>query len=500
MSGPERERGSPFLVPIEPGGDGRAWLGCLEWEAGAGDRIVVRELQPDCRVARELPVQDAPAEIVRPVGVLDRLGRLCVVWTEPVDGVAQLRLARLERTRDAEGREREGFTPARSLTSGRDPNRNVEAVRHSDGRVWLAWESHRGSIDVVVAPLSDDGCLGEAQVLGDGRFSDVDPVIASRGSKLEVAWSQYQGRDYEIVLRAFDPARGERGETLNVTQDGSSDDLHPALAVAPGGDLWLAWDRLVDSTRGSSMPETQRPAAREQHDVFVMTARVRGDHVELPAAREGWPAGAVAGAPRFSWMGGVPRLAIGGDGRPWIAYRYLLPFALGNGRKYYGEPVLVHRFGDDGWSLATEIGDSLGFAEEPALAASSSGVLCAGQQDRRERAATLYDGELAPAPLREALAKQGVDVNSWFGPTGIFVTRLDRAAAGDPDPVAFVERPDRRAPQHFHPSGDALDDPIVSGASHLEVTRKSQRFTVYWGDLHRHSSICLLYTSDAADE
>jgi len=492
VSDGSRERGSPFLVAAKDGG---AWLSCLEWEAGAGDRIVVRELDPRGAVARTIVVQAAPAEIVRPVAALDGSGRLHLFWTELVDGAPQLRFARLEG---------ESFTAPRTLTTGPGPNRNVEAALHSDGRIWLAWESFvapadaragssRGSIDVAVAPLDGDA-LGTPRMNFDtGRRSDVDPVVASGGGKLHVAWSAFAGHDYEIFLQSFDPKSEKPATPLDVSADGSSDDLHPSLVATPDGDLWVAWDRIEDSTRGWSLPETLRPPPRsEQHGVYVMAARVRARKVEMPAAPDGWPSGAVAGSPRFSWMGGVPRLALGGDGRPWIAYRYLFRTEGRNSKS--GEPVLVQRFGDAGWSPPLEIDESVSHAEEPALAPSGAGAVCAGQQDRRlEIGSAMWNGSNAPAAMRAALVQLDVDLGTWFGPTGIFVAcvapELAPPGDGTTSPAAFVERPDHRAQRHFHPAGEQLDDPILTGEQHLQVRRGEQLFHVYWGDLHRHSAI-----------
>jgi hypothetical protein len=512
VSDAQRERGSPFLVGLP---DGRAWLGALEWEAGAGDRVVVRELDPVGVASRTLVVDATPAEIERPVGVLDAQGRLDVFWTALVDDVPQLRFARLEG---------EAFTPPRTLTTGAR-NANVEATLHRDGQVWLAWESFaasgadgrgRGSIDVLLAPLTTatkEGAtvdaLGPSVRVGPGPASDLDPVVASAGDSLVVAWSRYGGRDYDVVLRRFDPKKGGEsglGPIVDVSGDAASDDLHPSLVATKSGELWVAWDRLDDPTRGSSIPPTLRGGDEPDRTVFVMAARVRGDVVELAAGANGWPAGAVPIAPRLCWNGGTPRLALDAKERPWIASRVLESKAGTRRSRRFGYATVVQRLESSGWTRPVEVEASDGFAEECPLAAAGDGVWCAGQQDHRDHAGSMFNANSAPKQLRKHLADLQVDVGTWLGPTGIFVARVDESAGAKPDapvepasaPVAFVAREERRSRDHFHPEGDLLDDPIVSGAEHLVVARMrpdekgasvEQKWNVYWGDLHRHSSI-----------
>src|SRR5688572_8202930 len=80
----ERERCEPFLVPIPSGGN--AWLGCVEYEVGVGDRIALRKLSLDGKTGPAKFANAQPAAIVRPVAALDAKGRLNVVWTEVQKG------------------------------------------------------------------------------------------------------------------------------------------------------------------------------------------------------------------------------------------------------------------------------------------------------------------------------------------------------------------------------------------------------------------------------
>ena len=447
QSGPEAQRRqSPFLLARS---DGRTTQGMVEWTPNEGDRIVLCDLAPDGSAATRGVVSEVPGEILRPVGVLDAQGRACIFWTELVDGAPQLRGAREEGDR---------FSAPVTLTSGPLPSMNVEAVAHSDGRIYLAWEtetppapgSARGSRDVVVAAAGEDLRLGERVLVGAGRFSDLDAGIASSGGRLWIVWVGYGGRDYDVKLRALDPANGELSEVIEVSADGASDDLRPALAAGSNGELWVAWDRIENPNRGESMPTMMSTSGGEGAiGIEVRVACVRDGRVWLPRStfRE-IPDGVVPGAPLLSTGGGIPRLCIDAAGRLWIAYRRLE--RSGDGQTHYTFPLLLQRLGADGWSAPIEIEHNVTLPEQPALARAGDGVTAG----------------LGVAPFR-----------------------ADVTAPSEP---RLVERVAGPAALHFHPFGDRLDDPIVTGESHFEVpvgATGAGSWRVYWGDLHRHSSV-----------
>ena len=493
---PHRLQTWPTLVARPAGG---AWLVSTAWEPGTGDRIVVRVLAPDGNlhrppgVASPAPLEvEGPGsktgtrEVVRPTALADGEGRLVVTWTETTDAGPVVRAARLEG---------EAFTPPATLTEPVRSARNVELALH-DGRVWCVFESwtppaagsDKGSLDVVLAPFEGEK-LGKELLVGDGPFTDLDPVAASSGGRLWVAWSRYGGRDYEVMLRSFDPKSGALDAPLDVSAEAASDDLHPSLAAHPDGDLWLAWDRIVDPGRGSSVSTSFVDRyATEPCGVFVMSACVRGGKVLLPEGRRGLPAGVVVGAPQFSWTGGVPRIAIGGDGEMWLAYRYL---RFGMSGDCYGYGTVAQRWNGGGWSAPLSFARSPGMPEEPALLATKEGALVAWQGDHR-----LDTGKgMIPlglhAKMRQYVDQTQLGASNWFGESAVasVLVPKERATGGAAPDAKRVERPDRSTPPHFHPAADPLADPYVTGARHFDVQSGATTFHAYWGDLHRHSCV-----------
>jgi hypothetical protein len=475
--------------------DGGAWLLGVQWEPGRGDHVVVRELDADGTATKgrdglPLPASEAtasPGEVMRPTGAVDAGGRLVVAWTETTDQGPVVRMARL-----GEGRK---FAPPLTLTDPARCARNVEMALH-DGKLWFCFESwtppaagsERGNVDVVVAPLEGEK-LGAAIAIGDGAASDLDPVVASDGARLWVAWSQYQGRDFEVELRSCETRSGKLGDALNVSASGESDDVHPSLAAGKAGELWLAWDAIFDPGRGSSVPKAFVNHYKDARSgAFVMTACLRDGKLLLPEGRKGQADGVVVGAPQFSWTGGLPQIAVSSDGSPWISYRFL---QIGTRRDRYAYSVLVQRWNGAGWSAPVQFQRSEGNDEEPSLIVEKEGALVAFSHDNRLEFAAGEAAASVPPNVEKVLAATGVQYIGWTGDAALRVARVRPAEAtgGAGTGAKLVERVARLDPPHYHPSPHPTDDPYVTGARHFTVERGEQRWKAFFGDLHRHSCV-----------
>ncbi|MBL8843547.1 MAG: hypothetical protein JNL90_18650 [Planctomycetes bacterium] len=485
VEGGDRERSAPCLVASADGG---AWLVAHEWRAGEGDYLAARRVAADGRAEPPIELTAAPALRGAPCAALDRGGRLHVFWSELEGDGARLRGARV----DAAG-EVTAFAPLTAGAAARDP----DVARAADGTLWLAWEqwvagsdARGGSFDVHVAPLLEDESgarLGPARAVGTSRGSDLDPALARAGETLFVAWSSFVERDYEVLLQPL----VEGAPLESISAESAADDLHPALAGAPDGALWIAWDRLVDSARGSSLPRDQPGGRRGEQSVHVRVARRDGAGVTLPAAAPGWIDGALPGAPLLGWGGGAPKLVVDAAGRPCVAYRYVLQSKSRDRRS--GSPLLLQWLEAGGWSAAHELAASAGLGECGALALVDGAVWAAAQADRRFQIGSLWNGAAMPA-LQKTVAKQrGDEYATWIGPSAIAVGRMELPArvgeGGAAATAPRVAREVRRSTPHFHPAGERADDPYVTGASRHVVARGEQRFTVWYGDLHRHTSL-----------
>jgi hypothetical protein len=505
-----RERGDPALAVLS---DGRIVLVAIEHQVGTGDRLAAWWLGPDGKpAAPAVAVTKTAAQIVRPVALATKDGRLAVAWTQLVGGVGQIHFTR--------GDEK-GFEPPRALTSGATQHRQVATARDGGGTLWFAWEewrasasagpdakARRGSFDVLLAPLEGDS-LGASVAVGDGRGSDLDPSVACAGTDVWVAWSRWTGRDYEIALRRYDAAKRELAAPLNVSSDAPADDSHPSLAAGPKGELWLAWDRVEDGARGSSTPPDLRTGAVAKSvappraSVRVACVRVgeKGEKGESGAPHVTWPriagaaesdaaSGLLPGVPFLSLGGGRPRVAVAPDGRVAIATRCLA--RRGAGGRAYSFPVLLHAIDGRGIGAPLSFEGSDGGLEEPALVGTTESTLVAWQQDHHAENEAGSLQRPAPQDHFQGLAPQHVRLVGSLAPSGLGVARIatapiENAPASAADGALAPAAP-RLAPDHFHPLADPAE-PIASGDDHDRITVGATTWTVYWGDLHRHSSV-----------
>jgi hypothetical protein len=492
FEGVDRERTQPAMAASPDGG---AWLVCREWRGGLGDFVVAQRLDADLRVAATIEIDDAPAWRDAPCCVLLPDGALLVAFAEMKDDVAQIVGARIEG---------EAVAQRYQFTGGTAPARDPALALAADGTAWLAWEqwvgaAGGGSFDLHAAPLGSAPSLslGAPQSIAAGPGSELDPVLALAGATLWIGWCGFVGNDYEVSVRPLSPA----GPELQVSAEAKADDLHPALAGGADGTLWIAWDRLVDSRRGSSPPADSREeghAGAVEQSVRVMVAAVREGVVSVEAGSGETIAGEVPGAALLGWGGGVPALAIDRGGRPWLATRHLVQSTSRDRRA--GHLVLLQVRDDGVWSPAHELAESGGACDAAALAPVGSGMAVAAQADRRMRTGSLWNAAGLPGTLKKAATAAGDEFATWTGPSalslgvgqaGAFAAAADEGEehGGRERSRPWVAQVARRETPHVHPAGIAAADPFVSGAERHQLRLGERRMTVFYGDLHRHSSL-----------
>jgi len=491
LASPRHERYAPGGVVVA--GD-RLALAFLVWDPAAGDQVALAEVEPGL-APRVALVTTAPGECFWPQAVAPSATELLVVFVRQQKGVAELAFVR----RDAQGIG--AVVPLVKLVGCL--SRPALAVR--GGKAWLAFENrhapegaHPGS-DVWLAPLEGDR-LGAPVRVGDGRFGDLQPALAAApDGALWIAWTQWQGRDFEVVARRFDPEKGELGAVLSVSADPRTDDFHPALAVGGDGRVWLAWDVLDDPRRGRSWPKLPGEEHRGREASLALACLDGGRVLDLVA-----PAGATPVLPegtRLLWSGALPRFAFDPAGRLLLAQRYFEPEEGAGPPHSY--PLLFRTLGADGWSDAALVTGSEGEIEEPLLAAGASGAWIVGAADDRvkQRQNTLrwFPRGAAP-PYAAPLDARGFHLAGGFGPARLQFAFVPHGAREQGGPPAVRERTPATRPERasalgkdglrVDPLGAPDADPVLSGGVHeaLAPAAGSAPLFLYYGDLHRHSN------------
>lgn len=473
----EVDRYEPTLTALA---DGQALVAFVELHHGEGEWLRSARLQ-----LGEEPVLDRvpmpPAEICHPRIAGQGGDAATLVWTQIEESGTTLRASRHEHHR---------WSPPRELRRGA-PLLHPELAAGPGESLWLVWQEYRkpegakrGQFEVLLAPLGPDA-LGEPLRVSEGPENDIEPtVLVDSSGKVWIAWTQFQGKEYEVLLRTFDPAEKTFGPPRNISRHSLADDLHPRLARGPGDAVWLTWDALTNERRGSSWPEDD--PERRGDEGRIQIARVDAAEVLQPTAtppRQTQPDGNM-----FSASGALPHLIVAPAGALHLVYRPLLREGSRKvAERSYSYPVILQTRGEESWGEERLLAASFGDHEDPAVAPAARGFWVAWQQDRH--ADTTRNNLAAPIPKaqREQLFSRGIQLSGTLGPAGIGVVYVPFADVQEGAPT--LEARPAVTDARSHPLRGIDTDPFVRGDDHYRIVRDREVYRVYWGDLHRHSSI-----------
>lgn len=488
------ERYAPAGCILE--GD-RLFVAFLAFRVTNGDQVCAAEIAPGGK-PRLMVVTPESGEYFWPQVV--RLGadelRLFYVaqrggGSESKGGNAELCLARGTHER---------FQPPRRIASLTGPL-SRPALLADHGRVWVAYEDRtrppasdgkpiapdKGNADLFLAALDEEKPgeekLGEPLRVGDGPFGDLQPALAAApDGSIWLAWTQWRGRDFEVLARRFDPKTRALGPVVDVSDDPIGDDFHPSLAVGGDGRVWLAWDVLDDPRRGRSVRRLPGEEDRGRESSLALACIENGKVRDLAVPEKAQPP--LAEGTQLSWSGGLPQLALDPAGRLLLLHRYFEPLDGAGPPHCY--PLIERTLGADGWSDANLVTDSEGETEEPVLAAGESGFWIVGEADKRgEQLQNRLRG--LPRTYQAALQKRGWYLCGAFGPARIEFAFVPYAPNEGGGPPLLKDRAGRPATPRQDPLGDPESDPILSGFAHAKVA--GTPLQVFYGDLHRHSNV-----------
>src|SRR5688572_20532405 len=354
-----------------------AWVMYVE---GQGDMVAVRGQFRGPQRSRATPTQilsPRPGQYIRPVIAAGGAGgeQLVCLWTE----TAEANRAAVWFSHFKDGN---WGKAARLLPDEQKAHQNPEVTASSDGTIAAVYQVHNGKdYDIHLARFTD-GKWGQAKAISNGETNDWDAVaVFDAKGKLHVAWSAHAGGDYDVMhLRPDDgnakPRRiSARGEY----------DMHPWLAAAPDGSVWLSWDVVRLKNHGYSGGTTITGANKQRdladtkegeanHWSGIEVRVLDGDTVRIP----GKPREQIRAPQGYSLAHrALGKIAVSANGEPWMVYRALMkPIApwSPNVRDGYLWEVMARPFRDGAWQKPQVFNDSDGYLEEPAVVTSKTGV------------------------------------------------------------------------------------------------------------------------------
>jgi hypothetical protein len=455
-------------------------IGWIEWEQGIGEHVMVSVGDDSHRLTAE------PADCFRPTVTIDTSQQPWVFYARAVNGQVSVYAQFLSI---------QGWSDPEQVSDTGHPSFNQEAVAHPDGSIEVVWQGQTaGRFSIFSRRWTPGRGWNPTVSLDEVTSRNVwDPTLVVDGEDGTVyAWCGYGPDGYQIFIRR------REGETLGEIHrvgDAGTHALHPSLAASTDGRVWCAFDTFHTPAHGGSGPTQLRAADRVGHDlgwpglgspglfmppelVPPITAALRV--VELSENGQADTIGTLAAGLEIT-PSAYPRLAASHDGGLTVAYRVMRRLPL---MTYHWE-VAVQQLGPNGWGPPVTFDQSDGGLEEPAVAASSAGVIVAWKSDDRARHnATWADGfgGLECPDLREHYGE--VVWHDIHEAGRIRWARISDESAG-PRSAAFI--------QLERSSVESLTDRSAN-RYHTEIA--SQSFDLYWGDLHRHSLISRCTSGD----
>ncbi|TMR90998.1 DUF3604 domain-containing protein [Nonomuraea basaltis] len=486
---PVRTSGSAARPAVATAGDGRVVHAWTEWEPDAGDRVLAMLLDGPSADGEPAVLSADPADCFRPTALFDAAGRAWVCYARSDGSEVTVWCRRHENGR---------WTSEERVSTTEHPSFNQELVAHVDGSVEVCWQGRIDNRFGIFARRWRDGTWDETRQVSEGVEANVwDPAIApAPGGGTTYAWTEYADGAYRIVLRTAE-ALGSLSPVRVIT-GGSDYALHPSLAITSEGTVWCAFDVISIHGHGGSGPTRLRPVDSLPDRPRIEGMRESGDFVPpelLPEVTASirvvrvdddglWEADGALAPGLDVVPGGLPRLAADPGGGLTVAYRVHRRLPL---MTYYWE-VAAQSLGPDGWSAPTTFSGSDGTLEEPAIAPLPSGALVAWQTDGRlERGLSWTEG-FGGRECPFLLEHHGEVI--WHGMHGTGSVRSAAVTSAGP------ARADRRL-ELVHSSERRESRAWLGGDRERYTTQVAgQEYTLFWGDLHRHSLISRCTSGD----
>ncbi|GAB95496.1 hypothetical protein KILIM_021_00360 [Kineosphaera limosa NBRC 100340] len=479
-------------------GRSRTVLAWIEWVEGEGDRLVARldDQAPE-------PVIPDIADVFRPTAAVAgdgtawvffgrRDGLEVAVWASAHDGAAWGR--------------------PQQISTSDGPSFNQEVVTHPDGSLEVVWQGRQpgaadGRFGIFSRRLGESG-WSETVLVSEGAEGNVwDPAVTPTADGSAYAWAQYvQGR-YAVSLRRRSGSGAGRLGPVHVLTGGTDYALHPSLAATADGRLWCAFDVITVTGHGASGPTRlkRRPDAAADPTASQDGMRAPGASVPpelLPEVSATFRVVAVDEtehgvqlreapgelAPSVNVVpSAMPRLVATPDGGLVVGYRVHRQLPL---MTYYWEAA-AQVLGPAGWEPPVTIGGTDATLEEPSLAVAADGsVLLATQGDGRLDRALHWTEGFGGRECPYLADHHGSVI--WHGVHGAGQVMLAQVSTSGPacDVASTVVT-----------GGEVVSAGRVESRRWFGADRSVERYTagdytLFWGDLHRHSLVSRCTSGD----
>jgi hypothetical protein len=283
---------------------------------------------------------------------------------------------------------------------------DIDAVATTDagGRVWIAWQGWRNGVAAIYAVHQEGKGFSKPVKISNSNQNEWDPAIAAdKSGRVAVAWDSYRNGNYDVYARTYSAHAWGREIPVAAT---ARYEAYPSIAYDGTGRLWIAYeeggrdwgkDFGAHSTTGIALYQGRLIKLRglEPNGNFVdLDASLDAVLVGVPSTRADRP-GSQADSESVDPNPGIalhrlpdteplmvpgvaqnslPRLAVDGSGRIWLAFRTPHPFWMSSIGTAWEEYLVT--FGGKGWTQPIFLNHTDNLLDNrPALAPVANGKL-----------------------------------------------------------------------------------------------------------------------------
>lgn len=378
-------------------------------------------------------------------------GLLICTWSELEDGQWKLYSANAARP------------DKRTLLSNGDGNAVfAHSQADSKGLIHTVWQSFNGGFSEIHyrRPNGGDTALKVASHVA----GDWEPRLAiGANDEALIVFDSYRNGNYDLFLARV-PRQG-RASLLTLTATARHEARPSASVSTDGKTLWVAYEDGVERWGKDLGSEWRKKGGGLNYDrrVKILKVDLKTERVERFADLTPLIPGLVA-KPGSVGSGAInlPEIVVDRSNQPWVFFRYCLERGAGFWQ------LAVTRFDGNQWSQARTLDHS---------------PYC---QDRRCSTAVANDGTVFAAWPSDNRR------NKNQGDCGIYLAKFDPREKLPPAAPLPFEIPGQPGIRFEAPN----DTPERDHDEHHEWKINGETYTLYWGDVHRHTDFSNCRTTD----
>jgi hypothetical protein len=311
-------------------------------EPTGGDQIWVRKYSGR-NWGENIAVTEAGKDCYKVAVAVDGNGRAWVVWSENHGGNFDI----FARAVDTSG-------AGEQVQISKDVGSDIDPVAATDagGKVWVAWQGWRNGTAAIYAAQQEGKGFSRPVKISNSTQNEWDPAIAAdKSGRVTVAWDSYRNGNFDVYARTYSGKAWSAEIPVAATE---RYEAYPSLAYDGTGRLWIAYE---EGGRGWGKDygaySTTGIALYQGRLVKLRGLEPNGSFVDLDASLDSVLLGAPSSFvdrpgtqadtepldpnpdaslhrlpdahllndyPRAA-RNSLPRLAVDGSGRIWLAFR-----------------------------------------------------------------------------------------------------------------------------------------------------------------------------------